>query len=87
MKKTFTILGTGGTGFIGSNFIHWLFGCADFQGHIINLAVLTYAGNLENLADIEAEYVATAEQDGAARRYVFFHGDICDRSLVDRLSI
>ena len=78
------ILVTGGAGFIGSNFIHWLLGRADFQGRIINLDALTYAGNLENLVDIEARYGAAAEETGAARRYFFVQGDICDRSLVER---
>ncbi len=62
---------TGGAGFIGSNFIHyWL------KNHpadsIVNLDKLTYAGNLENLKEIEHD-----------SRYLFVHGDICDRNLVD----
>ncbi len=67
------LLITGGAGFIGSNFIrHILFTYPDYR--IINLDKLTYAGNLENLKDIE-NYP----------RYGFVKGDICDRELVDRL--
>ena len=43
---------TGGAGFIGSNFIRYVFERTDFQGRIINLDKLTYAGNPENLADL-----------------------------------
>jgi len=85
MRSLSNILVTGGAGFIGSNFIHWLFGRADFTGRIINLDALTYAGNLENLADIEARYGEPAEKAGSQRRYVFVKGDICDRPLVERL--
>jgi dTDP-glucose 4,6-dehydratase len=66
MRSLSNILVTGGAGFIGSNFIHWLFGRADFKGRIINLDALTYAGNLENLADIEARYGAAAGAGEAA---------------------
>ncbi|MBP9802371.1 dTDP-glucose 4,6-dehydratase [Patescibacteria group bacterium] len=67
------LLVTGGAGFIGSNFIHQY-----LKNHpgdsIINLDLLTYAGNLENLADL-----ATNSQ------YSFVQGDICDSELVDEL--
>ena len=67
------ILVTGGAGFIGSNFIHyWLKHHPKDQ--IINLDKLTYAGNLENLKDIEKD-----------PRYTFVKGDICDEKLVDQL--
>ena len=46
-----SILVTGGAGFIGSNFIHYLLENHD-DLHIVNLDLLTYAGNLDNLADI-----------------------------------
>ncbi len=46
------LLVTGGCGFIGSNFIHYLFEQTDFAGRVINLDALTYAGNLENIADL-----------------------------------
>ena len=66
------ILVTGGAGFIGANFVlDWL---ATTGEPVVNLDKLTYAGNLENLASIA--------HDG---RHIFAHGDICDRSLVDRL--
>ncbi len=64
------ILVTGGDGFIGSNFVrHMLATHSDYR--IINLDKLTYAGNLENLTEIEKD-----------PRYAFEHGDICDRSRV-----
>jgi len=67
------ILVTGGAGFIGSAFIKYMLKSqSDIQ--IVNLDLLTYAGNLENLKSIE--------DDG---RYSFVHGDICDRELVSGL--
>jgi len=66
------IIVTGGAGFIGSNFIHhWL---ANETGGIANLDKLTYAGNLQSLADIADD-----------PRYRFIHGDIGDREFIDRL--
>jgi len=47
------ILVTGGAGFIGSNFIRYVFEKTDFIGTIVNYDKLTYAGNLLNLTDIE----------------------------------
>lgn len=66
------ILVTGGCGFIGSNFIHHMLSHYDYK--IINLDALTYAGNLENLKDIETNL-----------NYKFIHGRIEDRVLVNRL--
>jgi dTDP-glucose 4,6-dehydratase len=68
-----TILVTGGAGFIGSNFIHYML---KHYSHtrIINLDKLTYAGNLDNLKDIESD-----------SRYEFIHGDIRDRELVAKI--
>lgn len=63
------ILVTGGCGFIGSNFIRYLFEETDFQGRVINVDKLTYAGNPENLSGIEKQ------SDG---RYFFVRSDICD---------
>ena len=70
VRKLKNILITGGSGFIGSNFIHYLFKKTDFNGRIINVDKLTYAGNPENLADIENEYRGS--------RYFFEKVDICD---------
>lgn len=68
-----SILVTGGAGFIGSNFIRFLRReRPDFR--IINLDVLTYAGNLDSLTDISE-----------GLRYHFVQGDIGDRPLVRRL--
>jgi dTDP-glucose 4,6-dehydratase len=66
-----TLLVTGGAGFIGSNFIRYM--VRKYDGYkIINLDKLTYAGNLENLKDIED-----------IKNYRFIKGDICDRDLVE----
>ncbi|MBN2564566.1 MAG: dTDP-glucose 4,6-dehydratase [Candidatus Eisenbacteria bacterium] len=65
------ILVTGGAGFIGSNFIR-MYMKRHSDCEIVNLDKLTYAGNLENLRDV----------DGDAR-YTFVQGDICDRVAVD----
>ena len=67
------VLVTGGAGFIGSHFIrHILMKYPDYQ--VINLDLLTYAGNLENLQDVEA-----------TPRYQFVKGDIADQALVASL--
>jgi dTDP-glucose 4,6-dehydratase len=77
VRKLTNILVTGGAGFIGCNFIHRLLQETPlFKGRIINLDALTYAGKRSNLADIEKEY-----STGEKGRYVFVHGDICDREL------
>jgi dTDP-glucose 4,6-dehydratase len=66
-----TLLVTGGCGFIGSNFIRWqLENYPDVE--IINVDVLTYAGNLENLSSVEDD-----------PRCRFEKGDICDRAFID----
>jgi dTDP-glucose 4,6-dehydratase len=67
-----TILVTGGAGFIGSNFVRYMLHTHSYR--IINLDKLTYAGNLENLADVESH-----------PNYTFVKGDICDRLLIDKL--
>ncbi|MDL1876910.1 NAD-dependent epimerase/dehydratase family protein, partial [Cytophagia bacterium CHB2] len=69
------ILVTGGAGFIGSNFVHYLLRKND-DVEIINLDKLTYAGNLENLRDIKGN-----------PNYRFVKGDICDAGLVDELMV
>ena len=67
-----SILVTGGAGFIGSNFVlDWL---AQSDEPVVNLDVLTYAGNLANLASLNGD-----------DRHVFAHGDIRDREMVDKL--
>jgi len=70
------VLVTGGAGFIGSNFIRWLLAeHTDVQ--VVNLDLLTYAGNLESLADVAAGH--DGRGDG---RYYFVHGDIRDLDCV-----
>jgi dTDP-glucose 4,6-dehydratase len=72
MSETGKIFVTGGAGFIGANFVNeWV---RNTDGHVVNLDKLTYAGNLENLAEVEGN-----------SRHTFVHGDICDRATVDRL--
>jgi len=73
MRKLNNLLVTGGSGFIGSAFIRFLFRQPDFAGKVVNLDLLTYAANPDNVADV----------DGS--RYTFVHGDICDEELVGKL--
>ena len=64
---------TGGAGFIGSNFIHYLLSrYKDIE--VVNLDKLTYAGNLDNLKDVADD-----------PRYRFVKGDICDRKIVSEV--
>ena len=87
MRKLRNILVTGGAGFIGSNFIRYLFGKSTagenlfkdggFSGTVVNVDSLTYAGNLENLADIEREF--------GGKRYFFEKTDICDGQEIQRI--
>lgn len=67
------MLVTGGCGFIGANFIHYLLEESDFDGKVINVDKLTYAGNPENLSDIEERF---------PERYVFIKADICDKETM-----
>lgn len=71
-----SILITGGCGFIGSNFIKYLFQQNEFQGNIVNVDSLTYAGNPENLSEIEINY---------SDRYYFVHADISDKNSLDEV--
>lgn len=87
MRKLKNILVTGGAGFIGSNFIHYLFGLssakgnlfndADFSGNVVNVDCLTYAGNLESLKDVEEKF--------GGKRYFFEKVGICNRPEIERI--
>jgi dTDP-glucose 4,6-dehydratase len=68
-----SILVTGCAGFIGSNFVPYFLGKYP-QYRIVNLDLLTYAGSLENLREVEGH-----------ERYSFVEGNICDRALVERI--
>lgn len=76
MQKVRNLMVTGGCGFIGSNFIHYILDKADFNGRIINVDKLTYAGNPENLIGIEKMYPG---------RYIFERADICDFDVIRKL--
>ncbi len=67
------IMVTGGCGFIGSVFIRHLLLESDFDGRIINVDKLTYAGNPANLADVASKH---------SGRYVFVQADICDTEAI-----
>lgn len=69
-----TYLVTGGAGFIGSNYIHYMFQKYDNEIRIINVDKLTYAGNLENLKDIENR-----------ENYTFVKADICDSEAIMKI--
>ncbi len=69
-----TYLVTGGAGFIGSNYIHYMFRKYDDQIKIINVDALTYAGNLENLKTVE-------NRDN----YLFIRADICDKEVIRKI--
>src|SRR3990172_4160046 len=67
------VLITGGAGFIGSNFVHYLLQ-AELDVRIVNLDALTYAGSLENLNELPDP-----------ERHTFVEGNICDQALVEDL--
>ena len=64
------ILVTGGCGFIGTNFVYYMLSNPDFNGRIINIDKLTYAGRKDNLQDVESD-----------KRYRFFNEDIIKTGL------
>ena len=66
------ILVTGGAGFIGSNFVHYMLKNHDYN--IINLDALTYAGNLDNLSDVEND-----------PKYTFVKADIRDKAAIEEV--
>lgn len=67
------ILVTGGAGFIGANFVHWVLN--NYSNiHIVNLDALTYAGSLKNLEGLTDP-----------ERHTFVQGDICDAQLVQSI--
>lgn len=70
--KTYLI--TGGAGFIGSNYIHYMFEKYGDTIRIINVDALTYAGNLENLKSVE-------KRDN----YTFIRADICDKEAIAKI--
>ena len=76
MRQFNNILITGGCGFIGANFIRYILQKTDYKGNIINIDALTYAGNRENLLDIEEQY---------KDRYFFEKVNICDDKKINEI--
>ncbi|MBI9107230.1 MAG: dTDP-glucose 4,6-dehydratase [Spirochaetales bacterium] len=79
MRNLTNILITGGAGFIGSNLVRHIFEKTDFTGRIVNLDVLTYAGNPYSLSDIDKQY--------GGSRYFFEKADIRNRAAVDAILV
>lgn len=73
-QMTRTYLVTGGAGFIGSNYIHYMLKKYENEIFIINVDKLTYAGNLDNLKDVEKR-----------KNYRFIKADICDRRAINQV--
>lgn len=69
-----TYLVTGGAGFIGSNYIHYMLKTYGENIKVINVDKLTYAGNLENLSEVEN-----------LPNYQFVRADICDRDSIEKI--
>jgi len=69
-----TYLVTGGAGFIGSNYIHYMFGKYGDAIRIINVDALTYAGNPENLKEVENR-----------ENYTFIKANICDKEAIAKI--
>lgn len=76
MRQFNNILITGGCGFIGANFVRYILQKTEYKGNIINIDALTYAGNRENLLDIEEQYKG---------RYFFEKANICDAKKIDEI--
>jgi len=68
------LLITGGSGFIGLNFIRYLLTETDFRGRVINFDKLTYAANPQSLSDVEDKF---------PDRYIFIKGDIADSAKLE----
>jgi dTDP-glucose 4,6-dehydratase len=68
-----SLLITGGAGFIGSNFVHYMVNKYP-NDHIVVLDALTYAGNRENLKDLDV-----------SSNFKFIHGNICQKDLVEKI--
>jgi len=77
MRSFSNILVTGGAGFIGSHVIRQILNHHPIV-KVVNLDLLTYAGNLENLTDIELNFQSSG-------RYTFVKGNICDKNLLKEL--
>ena len=75
------VLVTGGAGFIGVNFVRWVLAC-DPDVRIVNLDLLTYAGNLESLADVFRRYGPDGGGDG---RHFFIRADVRDFETLRRV--
>ncbi|TSC96829.1 MAG: dTDP-glucose 4,6-dehydratase [Parcubacteria group bacterium Athens0714_26] len=80
VTKKKNVLVTGGCGFIGSNFIRYFYNKYS-NYHIFNLDALTYAGNPDNLSDIEN----SEAKNKTNKRFTFIKGDICDETLIENL--
>lgn len=72
MVKAYLV--TGGAGFIGSNFIRYLFSCYGDKVFVVNLDKLTYASNINNIKEFNNN-----------KNYKFVKGDVCNKKLVERL--
>ncbi|MDY6986573.1 MAG: dTDP-glucose 4,6-dehydratase [Thermodesulfobacteriota bacterium] len=70
------LLVTGGSGFIGTNFVRYLLMESDFSGRVVNVDKLTYAGNPENLSDVAKQF---------SDRYLFVKADIGDGDSMARV--
>lgn len=74
MLKDENILVTGGAGFIGSAFVRYVLQNERFQGKLVNLDLLTYAGSLDNLQEVSK-----------SKQHIFVHGDVQDSALLEKL--